>query len=86
MNIDTWTGTFKVRAFPWIDGKNIYFNVQTFRPGAREADPKTDKSVLIHDDDNARHVLSVYLNTLASAVSQMPRTGTDVVVTCPKML
>lgn len=86
MNIDTWTGAFKVRAFPWIDGKNIYFNVQTFRPGGRMDDPETDKSVLIHDDDNARHVLSVYLNTLANAVSQMQRTGTDVVVTCPKML
>ena len=86
MNIDTWIGAFKVRAFPWIDGKNIYFNVQTFRPGGRMSDPKTDKTVLLHDDDNARHVLSVYLNTLANAVSQMQRTGTDIVITCPRML
>ena len=86
MNIDTWTGVFKVRAFPWIDGKNIYFNLQTFRPGARVNDPETDKTVLIHDDDNARHVLSVYLNTLATSVSRMSRTGTDVIITGPKML
>ena len=86
MNIDTWINGYKVRAFPWIDGKTIFFNVQTFRPGARINDPETDKSVLIADDDNARHVLSAYLNTLASAVNQMNRTGTDVIITCPKMI
>lgn len=26
--IDKWIGSYKVRVFPWIDGKRIYFNVQ----------------------------------------------------------
>ena len=86
MDIEEWTGGLKVTAFSWIDGKHIYFNVQAFKSGGRISDPVSDKSVLIHDDDNARHVLSCYLNTLANAVLQMPRTGTDVVITVPKML
>ena len=33
MEIDKWFGCYKVRYFPWIDGKQIYFNVQYFPPG-----------------------------------------------------
>ena len=32
MEIDGWVGPYKVKAFPWIDGKRIYFNVQYYEP------------------------------------------------------
>lgn len=86
MNIEEWTDGLKVTAFPWIDGKYIYFNVQAFKSGGNINKPISDKSVLIRNDDNAQHVLNNYLNTLANAVLQMKRTGTDVIVTAPKML
>lgn len=33
INIDTWISGYKVRAFNWIDGKRIYFNVQYYQLG-----------------------------------------------------
>lgn len=28
MKLDRWIGSYKVRAFPWIDGKQIYFGLK----------------------------------------------------------
>ena len=33
MDFEKWIGSFKVRVFPWIDGKTFYVNVQCFTPG-----------------------------------------------------
>lgn len=33
MELDRWIGSYKVRSFPWIDGKRIYFNVRYYAPG-----------------------------------------------------
>lgn len=35
MEIDKWVGSYRVRAFPWIDAENIYFNVRYYAPGQR---------------------------------------------------
>ena len=32
MEIDKWIRNYKVRSFPWIDGKHIYFNVCKYAP------------------------------------------------------
>ena len=33
MEIDTWINGCKVRGFPWVDGQNIYFHVEYYKPG-----------------------------------------------------
>lgn len=33
MEIDNWISGYKVRAFSWVDGKHIYFNVQYYEAG-----------------------------------------------------
>ena len=51
MELDTWIGSCKVRAFPWIDGKRIYFNVQYYKSGQSvEKPPAWDKTVFVTDN------------------------------------
>lgn len=48
VNIDTWASGYKVRAIDWIDGKNIYLNIQYYLPGASlERSPAKEKTFLI---------------------------------------
>jgi hypothetical protein len=50
---------YKVRYFPWIDGKSYYFNVQYFKPGSNsEKPPQWDKSMLIKSWDG-ENVISI---------------------------
>lgn len=72
MEIDTWVAGYKVRAFPWIDGKRIYFNVQYFRPGqSLERPPAFDKSVYITANDAGMNLLHNYLDSLTEHVAGM---------------
>ena len=48
MRIDTWTSGYKVEACDWYDGKHIYFDVQSFKPGASiSRPPDLERSILI---------------------------------------
>lgn len=83
MEIDDWIEGYKVRSFPWIDGKRIYFNVQYFAPGQSISQPPVwDKTVYITDNSAGQRILHEFLHTLVVHVAQMQITdGTEVVLT-----
>jgi len=55
MNIDTWVAGYKVRAFDWVDGKNIYMHIEYYKPGASLSQPPAvEKSFLIAKEDEAK--------------------------------
>lgn len=50
MDFEKWISGCLVRVFPWVDGKNIYVNVQYFRPGQSISRPPAwEKTVYIFD-------------------------------------
>lgn len=72
MNIDNWVGSYKVRSFPWIDGKRIYFNVQYYIPGqSAEKPPAWDKTIYITDNAAGRRLVNDFTHSLAEHVSKM---------------
>lgn len=72
MELDKWIDTYKVRAFPWIDGKTIYVNVQYFVPGQSIVQPpKWDKSVLISDNDDGRRLVYEFTHSLIQYISRL---------------
>lgn len=83
MEIDDWVEGYKVRSFPWIDGKRIYFNVQYFAPGQSISRPPVwDKTVYITDNPAGQRILNEFLHTLVEYVARMQiREGTEVVLT-----
>ena len=83
MEIDKWVSGYKVRSFPWIDGKRIYFNVQYFAPGQSiERPPVWDKTVYITDNDAGQRLLTDYLDSLVNYVARMTiAEGTEVILT-----
>jgi hypothetical protein len=83
MEIDRWIAGYKVRAFPWIDGKRIYFNVQYYMPGQSTAKPPAwDKTVYITDNAAGRRLVQDFTNTLTEHVARMSiAAGTDVNIT-----
>lgn len=83
MEIDTWVDGCKVRSFPWIDGKHIYFNVQHFRPGqALSQPPVWSKTVYITDDSAGRDMVINLMHSLVNYVAglQIPE-GRKVILT-----
>lgn len=72
MEIDKWMGCFKIRSFPWIDGKRIYFNVQYFKPGQSiEKPPVWDKTVYITDNPAGQRLVSRFTHSLVEHVAKM---------------
>jgi hypothetical protein len=72
MDLDRWIGSYKVRAFPWIDGKRIYFNVQYYAHGQSiEQPPKWDKTVYITDNDAGWRLVEQFADTLVEYVVRM---------------
>lgn len=72
MDIDKWIGSCKVRSFPWIDGKRIYFNVQYFKPGQSiEKPPVWDKTVYITDNTNGRRLITNFTHSLVEYIAKM---------------
>lgn len=72
MNIDKWMGSYKIRFFPWIDSKRIYFNVQYYAQGqAIEQPPVWDKTVYITDNAAGQRILSEYLDSFVEHVASM---------------
>lgn len=72
MELDEWMGSFKIRAFPWIDGKRIFFNVQYYAPGQSiEKPPVWDKTVYITDNAAGRRIVFNFTHSLAEYVANM---------------
>lgn len=72
MNIDTWIGPHKVRAFPWVDGKRIYFNVQYYAPGQSVVKPPAwDKTVYITDNEAGRNLVNEFTHSLVEHIGKM---------------
>ena len=72
MEIDKWIAVYKVRAFPWIDGKRIYFNVQYYAPGQSIAKPPAwDKTVYITDNAAGQRLVNEFTHSLVEHVARM---------------
>ncbi len=70
--IDKWIGPYKVRVFPWIDEKRIYFNVQWYAPGQSvERPPAWDKTVLISDNEEGRRLVYEFTHSLVCHIENM---------------
>ena len=83
MNIDGWIAGYKVRSFPWIDGKRIYFNVQYFKPGQSiQQPPAFDKTVYITDNAAGQRLVNEFAHSLTEYVARMQITdNTEVTLT-----
>lgn len=83
MEIDKWIRAYKVRSFPWIDGKRIYFNVQYFKAGQSISKPPVwDKTVYITDNEAGRRIVKEFTDSLLEYVVQMQiPIGAEVVLT-----
>ena len=65
-DIDKWIDSYKVRSFPWIDGKRIYFNVQYYAPGQSiEKPPVWDKTTYFPDNEEGRRLIYSFINHIA---------------------
>jgi hypothetical protein len=72
MELDIWVGTYKVRVFPWIDGKRIYCNVRYYKPGQSiEKEPAWDKTVYITDNAAGRNLLFNFTDSLIENIGLM---------------
>lgn len=81
MKINRWVGTYKVDAFPWIDGKRIYFNVRYYAPGQSiEQPPVWDKTVYIADNDAGRRLVFDFTESLTEYVARLQIANNTVVV------
>lgn len=68
MRLERWEGDCKVVAFPWIDGENIYVNVQCFRGGQAISHPPVwDRTAYIKDDEAGRRFVFEFTNTMVEA-------------------
>lgn len=81
--LDKWINGYKVRAFPWIDSKKIYFNVQYYLAGQSiERPPAWDKTVYITDNEAGRRLVFELTASLVEHVARMNiAKNTEVVLT-----
>jgi hypothetical protein len=72
MEIDKWIRQYKVRSFPWINKKEIYFNVQYYASGQSiEQPPVWDKTVYITDNAAGQRLINEFLDSLVEHVAMM---------------
>jgi hypothetical protein len=72
VEINKWIGSYKVRSFPWIDGKRIYFNVQYYAPGQSISQPPAwDKTVYITDNEAGKRLTREFTHSLVEYVAKM---------------
>lgn len=72
MEIDKWVGSYKVRAFLWIDGNLIYFNVQYYSPDqSLEKPPAQDRTAYIKGDSAGHRLVFEFPHTLATYVAEL---------------
>lgn len=71
MDFERWVDGYKVRVFPWIDGKHIYVNVQYFKAGSSlKKPPEMDKTAFITDNEKGRNIIQNYLSTLVNYIAR----------------
>ena len=72
MEIDKWIGFYRVRIFPWIDGKRIYCNVRYYKAGQSiEREPVWDKTVYITDNEAGRNIAYNFTHSLVEHIAKM---------------
>lgn len=72
MELDKWIGPYRIRSFPWIDGKRIYFNMQYYAPGQSLARPPVwDKTVYIDDNAEGRRLVYDFTHSLVDHIASM---------------
>ena len=88
MEIDAWVSGYKVRSFPWIDGKTIYFNVQYYRPGQSLSQPPVwSKTVYITNDVAGRDMVENLAASLTEHVANMEiPVGRKIVLTAERSM
>lgn len=89
MEIDAWVGTYRVRSFPWADGKTIYFNVQCYQPGQSLSQPPVwDKTVYIADDAAGRDMIENFTSSLTEYVAslEIPLGRKIVLIACERSM
>ena len=70
MDIDTWVNGYRVRSFPWVDGKSIYMSVSYYKPGqSLSLPPVWEKVAYITDNELGRHAVKDYLHTVVSFIA-----------------
>jgi hypothetical protein len=70
MELDKWIGSYKVRAFDWIDGNLIYVNVQYYKPGQSLSKPPIwDKTVYITDNIKGKRIICEYIDSLVNYIA-----------------
>jgi hypothetical protein len=87
MEIDKWIRCYKVRSFPWIDGKTIYFNVCEYASGQSESQPPIfDKTVYIIDDEAGKRLVYDLTDSLTEYVANMviPKGAAKIVITAER--
>lgn len=73
MELDKWVDGYKVRSFPYIDGKSIYVNVCLYAPGASLSQPPAmDKSALIADTAAGRRFVYDFTCTCVTYIAALP--------------
>lgn len=71
IEIDRWAEGYKVRAFDWVDGKNIYLNIAYYCPGASlSAPPAREKTFLIPMEEAPK--LQTYLHSIVIGLMEKP--------------
>ena len=71
IDIDAWVAGYKVRGFDWIDGKNIYMNIQYFAPGSSLSKPPArEKSVLIEKTPENEDRIRNYTDSVVRAIME----------------
>lgn len=84
MEIDKWIRCYKVRSFPWIDKKTIYFNVCEYASGQSESQPPVfDKTIYITDNEAGRRLIYQFTDSLVEYIARMeiPKGAAKIVVT-----
>ena len=73
MEINDWIEGYKVRSFPWIDGKRIYFNVQYYKHGQSLSQPPAfEKTVYLTDNERGRKLIEERLHSFIIYIARLP--------------
>lgn len=69
MNLEKWVDGYKVHVTDWIDGKNIYINIQYFKPGSSLYQPPAmEKTAYITNNDKGKNMVQNFLSTLVNFI------------------
>lgn len=72
MDIDKWVSGYKVRSFPWVDGKTIYFNVSYYAPGQSLSRPPVwEKTAYVTDNEAGQRVVNSFTDSLTNYVARL---------------